>query len=125
MDRDDLSYEGEEIKLDKIRHIKYTIKGLKLLAKKFGSVAKAFEQMQTMNQKMDVDTMDNLTLLLQAGLIHEDNKLTADDIENWLTIENMPVIFGKIIQAFTGSTPQPTGDEVNQDEPGEPKSIST
>lgn len=124
-DIDDMDYPGEEIKLDKIRHIKYTIKGLKLLAKKFGSVAKAFEQMQLMNQEFDIETMDNLTLLLHAGLIHEDAKLTVDDVENLLNMDNMTSVFYKIMDAFTGSTPQATEDEVNQDEPGEPKSTST
>ena len=111
MDIDDLNYEGEEIILDKIRHIKYTIKGLKLIAKKFGSVVKAFDDMQKMNQDFDVETMDNLTLLLHAGLVHEDAKLTLDDTENMLTISNMPIAFQKIITAFNGSTPQSKEDD--------------
>jgi len=134
-DIDDMSYEGEEIKLDRLRHIKYTIKGLKLIAKKFGSVVKAFDQMKTMNQEFDTETMDNLVLLLHAGLIHEDAKLTADDVENLLTLENMPIVFHEILEAFTGSVPQAEenseGDpgaqpkEGSEDEPGESKSTST
>lgn len=124
MDKDDLSYTGELIKLDKERHIKYTIKGLKIIAKKHGSVVKAFSDMQKMNQDIDIETMDNLTLLLYAGLVHEDAKLTQDDVENMLTVDNMPLIFGKIITAFNGSTPQPKEDEVSESTEGEPVSTS-
>lgn len=125
LDIDEMDYQGEEIKLDKIRHIKYTIKGLKLIAKKFGSVVGAFGQMRTMNQEFDVETLDNLVLLLHAGLIHEDAKLAVDDVENMLTLENMPAVFNKIIAAFNGSMPQPAEGEVNHAEPGEPISTLT
>ena len=111
MDIDDMSYDGEEITLDRIRHIKYTIKGLKIIAKKHGSVVKAFNDMQKMNQDFDVETMDNLVLLLHAGLIHEDPKLSIDDVENMLTMDNLTPIFYKIITAFSGSTPEPKEDE--------------
>lgn len=122
MDIDDLSYEGEEIMLDHTRHIKYTIKGLKIIAKKFGSVVKAFNDMQTMDPDFTIETMDNLVILLHAGLIHEDPKLTADDVENLLTISNLPVVFNAIIKAFSGSTPKPTED--SESEPGEHLSTS-
>lgn len=123
-DIDDMSYEGAEIKLDKIRHIKYTIKGLKLIAKKFGSVVKAFDQMKTMDQNFDIETMDNLVLLLHAGLIHEDAKLMADDVENMLTMNSLPTVFNKILEAFTGSMPQPK-DGGSEGDPGESLSTST
>ena len=118
-DVDDLSYEGEPINLDRLRHIKYTIKGLKIIAKKHGSVIKAFNSMKTINQEFDVETMDNLTLLLHAGLVHEDAKLTQDDVENMLTITNMPEAFQGIMKAFNGSTPQPEEDEVSENTEGE------
>jgi len=120
MDVDDMSYEGEPINLDgKIRHIKYAIPGLKIIAKKFGSVVKGFKDMKTMNQDFDEETMDNLTLLLYAGLIHEDAKMTIDTVENMLTITNMPDVFQKIITAFNGSTPQPEENEVSENTEGE------
>ena len=122
MDIDDSSYDGEEIELDKIRHIKYTIKGLKIIARKHGSVVKAFNDMQKMNQDFDVETMDNITLLLHAGLVHEDPKLTIDDVENMLTMVNIPIAFTKIIVAFNGSTPQPSNEtEVSETTEGEPR----
>ena len=116
-DKDDLSYDGEPITLDRLRHIKYTIKGLKVVAKKFGSVVEAFDQMQKMNPNFDTETMDNLVLLLHAGLMHEDAKLTADDVENLLTINNMLIVFHAILAAFNGSTPKE--DEVSEATKGE------
>lgn len=107
MDIDDLSYEGEEVKLDKLRHIKFTIKGLKLIAKKSGSVVKAFNDMQIMNPEFDVEGMDHLVFLLHAGLIHEDPTLTIDQTENFLTMGNMKPVFAAIIKSFNGSTPEP------------------
>jgi len=114
-----MSYIGEPIKLDKIRHIKFTIKGLKLIAKKSGSVVKAFNDMQKMNQEFDIEGMDHLVLLLHAGLIHEDPKLTIDDTEGFLTMGNMTTVFTAIIKAFNGSSPQPKEDEVSNDNAGE------
>lgn len=107
MDIDDMSYIGEPIKLDKVRHIKFTIKGLKLIAKKSGSVVKAFNDMQLMNKEFDVEGMDHLVLLLHAGLIHEDPTLTIENVENFLTMGNMTTIFTAIIRAFNGSMPEP------------------
>lgn len=106
MDKNSMDYQGEVIILDKERHIKYTIKGLKLISAKFGSVVEAFSIMQNMNMNFDTETMDNLVLLLYAGLIHEDNELTADYIENYITLDNMTEIFSLIIKAFGGSMPE-------------------
>ena len=122
MDIDDSSYDGEEIKLDKIRHIKYTVKGLKIIAKKFGSVVKGFNSMQTINPEFDTETMDNLTLLLFAGLVHEDPKLTQDDVENSMTMTNMGQAFEKVMIAFDESTPKPNEEtEVSEVTEGEQK----
>ena len=123
MDIDDSSYDGEEIGLaGKIRHIKYTVKGLKIIAKKFGSVVKGFNSMQTINPEFDTETMDNLTLLLFAGLVHEDPKLTQDDVENSMTMTNMGQAFEKVMIAFDESTPKPNEEtEVSEVTEGEQK----
>jgi len=106
MDIDDLGYIGEEIKIGgKIRHIRYAVVGLKILAKKYGSVVDAFEKMQTMNLRFDEKTMDDLTALLHAGLAHEDESLTPSDVERMLDIGNMKTAFNKILKSFTLSTP--------------------
>ena len=118
MDIDDLSYIGQPIKLDKLRHIKFTIKGLKLIAKKSGSMVKAFNDMQLMNKEFDIEGMDHLVLLLHAGLIHEDPTLTIDNVENLLTMNNMTIIFTSIMKAFNGSMPEPA-EGGSTDDPGE------
>jgi len=123
-DKDDLSFQGSEIFLDKPRHIKFTVRGLKLIAKKYGSVVKAFNKLEKMNQEFDVETMDHLVLLLHAGLVHEDAKLTTDDVENLLTMNNLAAVFQKILEAFGGSMPQPE-DGGSNDDPGELLSTST
>lgn len=106
-DINDMDYLGEEIRLGgKTRHIKYAIKGLKLVAKKYGSVIEGFNKMKTLNPDFDEEGIDDIVLLLYAGLIHEDKELSTDNIESWLTIDNMTPIFKKMITSFTGSTPQ-------------------
>jgi carbonic anhydrase len=108
MDIDDMEYQGEEIKIGgKTRHIRYAIVGLKLLAQKYGSVVDAFDKMQTMNLKFDEKTMDDLALLLYAGLVHEDEKLTLAAVENMADIGNMRQAFDKILNSFKQSTPEP------------------
>ena len=120
MDVDDLSYGGEPIQLDgKLRHIKYAIAGLKMIANKFGSVVKGFDEMKTINLEFDEATMDNLTLLLHAGLIHEDPKLTLEYVESLLTIGNMGKVFNKIMVAFSESTPKPEEDGGSDTDTGE------
>jgi len=119
MDIDDMDYLGEEVRLGgKVRHIKFTIVGLKIIAKKHGSVVKAFKEMQTMNPEFDVEGMDHLVFLLHAGLIHEDPTLTIESVENFLGTNNMKIVFAAIIKSFNGSTPEPT-EEGSTDDLGE------
>lgn len=103
----DLDYEGEEIILGgKARHIRYSIKGLKIITKQIQGMVKAFNGMQTMDASVMAKTMDSLVSLLHAGLIHEDPKLTVGDVEDMLTMNNMPAVFNAIIRVFSSSTPQ-------------------
>ena len=112
MDIDDIGYEGEEIKFaGKVRHIKYAIKGLKFIAKKYGSVVVGFEKMKTMNQDFDEEAMDDIVLLLFAGLIHEDPNLTIEKVESSLTMSNMTPIFNKMINSFIGSNPESESED--------------
>lgn len=106
-DINDMGYQGEEIKLGgKIRHLKYSIPGLKIIAAKYGSVAEGFDKLKTMNPNFDVETLDSIALLTYAGLVHEDEKITERAIANMLDINNMGELTHKIIAAFNGSTPQ-------------------
>lgn len=122
-DKDDMGYEGEPIQLDKLRHIKYAIKGLKIIAKKHGSVVKAFTDMKNMNTDFDMETMDDLVLLLHAGLIHEDPKLTIEATEDIMTLKNMKEVFYAIMRSFSESSPADDGGSDAAE--GEPLSTST
>ncbi len=110
LDIDDMFYLGEEVKLDKIRHIKFTMRGLKLIAKKYGSVVEALRKMENLNKDMDEESMEHIAMLLQAGLVHEDKNLTLDDAENMITFNNIFPIFMTIQKSLGGSLPQPTDD---------------
>ena len=105
----DLDYEGEEIILGgKARHIRYSIKGLKIITKQIQGMVKAFNGMQTMDASLMAEAMDSMVTLLHAGLIHEDPKLMVGDVEDMLTMNNMPAVFNAVIRAFNSITPQRT-----------------
>jgi len=125
MDINDMDYKGEEIRLGgKTRHIIYSILGLKLIARKYGSVMAGFGKMRKLNPQFDVEAIDDIVMLLHAGLIHEDSSLTAEDVEKWLTIGNMTPIFNVMIKAFIQSTPEAV-EGGSDDEVGEQLSTST
>lgn len=124
-DKDDMGYLGEEVQLDKIRHIRYTMRGLKIIAKKFGSVVGAFKQMEGLNPDFDVDSMEHIAMLLQAGLVHEDNDLTMDDVENMITFENIIPIFHTIVKALGGSIPDPKDSGGSEGAEGETPALTS
>lgn len=109
MDIDDMNYEGEEIKLDKVRHIKYTFKGMKFLAKKYGSVIDAMKKLEEIDHNITAEGIDDLTNLIYAGLIHEDKEITTDSVEDALDFNNIYPVISKITKAFYVSSPQPKG----------------
>ena len=124
-DKDDMNYLGEEVQLDKIRHIRYTMRGLKIIAKKFGSVVGAFKQMEELNPEFDVDGMEHIAMLLQAGLVHEDKDLTMDDVENMITFENITPIFRIIVRALGGSIPEPKDSGGSEGTEGETQPLTS
>ena len=102
-----MDYQGEEIRLGgKIRHLKYPITGLKIIAAKYGTVVAGFNKMKTMNPDFDEETLDDIAVLIYAGLVHEDESITLRAVSNMLNMDNMTPLFGKILAAFNGSTPQ-------------------
>lgn len=105
---DDLIYKGEDVIINgKKRKLLYTNKGMKILAKEFGTVYKALNAMQKLNFEFDEDSLEKIAILLFAGLIHEDQSLTIDDVDNMLRFDLLPYFIEKISKAITGSLPQP------------------
>lgn len=63
------------IELDKVRNLKYGMRAIDLIEKKFGCPVMAKEGM------MDgVLTMEEYATLIWAGLVHEDKELTPDKV---------------------------------------------
>lgn len=109
MDIDNFDYKGETVKLDKERHLKYTIAGMKLLAKKYGSVMEAFRKLQSIGELTDTE-LDLIVDIAHAGLIHEDPKIAVADVSNLLDMRNMTGLTLKMIAAFNGSNSDRDGD---------------
>jgi len=64
------------IQLDKSRNFKYGMKAISLIEKKFKKPIMKIEGM--IDAKLL--TMDDLAIIMWAGLVHEDNKLTSDKV---------------------------------------------
>ena len=107
---DDISFEGVEIKLGgNVKHLNFTFLGLKMLAKKYGSVEKALSKLsdrENNDDYMNEEMFDILSSFVMAGLIHENRKLTQDDVECWLNVRNMEYCFEKISEAMGDSLPE-------------------
>jgi hypothetical protein len=106
---EDITYEGEEIVFNGKKHkLLFTNKGMKILAKEFGTVYKALGCMRELNYEFDESSLDKICILLYAGLIHEDNSITIDSVGNMMRFDLMPYFIEKLSKAITGSLPQVT-----------------
>lgn len=63
------------VKLDKIRNLKYGMRAIDLIEKKFG---KPVMQIEGINN--GILTMEEYAIIICAGLIHEDKDLTPDKV---------------------------------------------
>lgn len=63
------------IKLDKVRNLRYGMRALDLIEKKFGGPIMAKEGMMT-----GVLTMEEYATIIWAGLVHEDKDLTPEKV---------------------------------------------
>lgn len=63
------------IKLDKVRNLKYGMRAIDLIEKKFGKPIMAIEGLQE-----GLLTMEEYATLIWAGLVHEDKNLTPDKV---------------------------------------------
>jgi len=105
-DRDDMGYLGEKIKLGgKIRHIKYTIPGLKMLARHFGTVIDGLNAFKGFNPYFDEEGLDKLAKLTYAGLMHEDESLTLEAVENMIGPGSIIELPAKLMRALNESLP--------------------
>jgi hypothetical protein len=114
---DNITYEGVEITLDKPRHIRYTFAAMRIILKKYGNLQKVFGILQKMEGgDLTEESLDALSTLIYAGLVHEDKMLTQEKAENLIDITNMAALVNAVIEALTGSLPE-GGEEKNSQNP--------
>jgi len=83
----------------KERHLRFTLNALALLEEKYGSVDKAFEEVQKSNSVL------GLRYILWAGLSWEDEELTEHDVGNLIDIGYMNDMIEKLGVALDDSMP--------------------
>jgi len=87
---------------DKERHLVFDYGALEALEDYYGSIDKAFDMLKEVGEGKPV--LKVIRIMLYAGLKHEDENLTPDDIKKWnpLTILNNQE---QIMEAFNSSLP--------------------
>lgn len=85
-----------EVKLDKMRNFKYGMRAMSMVEKKFKkSIAKI---------DMDDLTMEEMAVLLWAGLAHEDRDLTPEKVMDLVDeYSNVKTVMEAMGQAFSGA----------------------
>jgi hypothetical protein len=107
MSIDDISYKGVEVQLDKIRHIKYTFAGMRIILKQYGTLQNALNILEKMgNSDLTEEGLDILSTLIYAGLIHEDEELTQKKAENIIEFRSITKLTNALTEALSGSLPE-------------------
>ncbi|SHH05865.1 hypothetical protein [Tepidibacter thalassicus] len=104
----ELKQVGIKIKLDKERHLLFDLNSFCELEDRFGSIQKAFEELQKGSVK-------GIRTLLWAGLIHEDEGLTEKEVGKMITLEKLNEVVDIISKAISDAMPNPNGDEENKE----------
>lgn len=100
------------IKLDKPRHLFYSMKGFLYLAERYGDAGSAFAKIPSgKDSRMGVDELNALVDLIFAGLMHEDDSLSRDDVARIIDIRRLGFIAEAISKAMATSLPESEGDE--------------
>jgi hypothetical protein len=114
---DNITYEGVKVNLDKPRQIRYTFAAMRIILKKYDSLQKVFGILQKMEGgDLTEESLDALSTLIYAGLVHEDKMLTQEKAENLIDITNMAALVNAVIEALAGSLPE-GGEEKNSQNP--------
>lgn len=93
---------GATILLDKQRTLRFTLNALSLIEERFGDMQKASEQAQ--NGKVSV-----IRTLLWAGLVHEDNALSEEQVGDMVDMTNLEAVVKAIEQAFSTAPTEQEG----------------
>jgi hypothetical protein len=122
---DQIRPKGVKVMLDKERHMKLTFSGIAYLADQYGTINGAFSEYQMLQDKnpesgknefetLSIRAIDCLTHFIFAMLMHEDNKLTYESLQNLIDMDNMKDVFEAMVLSITLSTPKSRDSDTPQ-----------
>jgi len=91
------------IKLDKERHLKFTLGSMIRFKKSTGKDLRDPEVIKTIRESPDIE---DLVALYWSCLYWEDKTLTVEQVSDLIDLSNIKELQAKINQAFTLSTPE-------------------
>jgi hypothetical protein len=94
-----LKTEKFPVVLDKTRFLAYDLNAFCHLESKFGHLTKALEQMQS-------GSFTAIRAFLWAGLVHEEESLTEQEVGSWITPHNLETVAERIVEAIQASLPE-------------------
>lgn len=104
-----LPNKGRQIKLDKVRHLRYPMGALAWLADRYGSMQKVIEIFFSMGsaENFGRDELYAIADLLCAGMMSEDPGMTPEYVRDTFDLEQIIGIMPDMVAAFTDSLPKP------------------
>lgn len=89
-----------KVMLDKERTLKFDLNAFAALEEEHGSVEAALDS-------LDKGSVKALRAVLWAGLVHEDENLTAKDVGRLITLADLQRVTEAVNEAISRSLPQP------------------
>lgn len=94
------------IELDRVRNLRYGMRAISLVEKKFKKPLSLID--------LNTLTMEDLSVLIWAGLTHEDKSLTPDHVMDLVDeYSNAVDVLGLVTEALEGAFPTLTEEEKN------------
>jgi len=119
---------------DKTRHLRYDFNAFELIQEKlnispfdleavlgisFEDAEKAKSDVELAELAKSID-FKKLKILIQIGLLHEDESITENDVGKWLDMGNFAQAIGCFVDAYLPHD-EGEGEEKNESSPGEKK----
>ncbi|GMA55498.1 hypothetical protein GCM10025857_68550 [Alicyclobacillus contaminans] len=95
--------------LDKERTLKYDLNAFAEIEDRFGTLQKAFEELEKRKLKA-------VRAILWAGLLHEDPKLTEQQVGAMLSFADLASILPDVMKAIMAALPDVTEDDTEKNE---------
>jgi len=87
----------------KQRHLKYDFKAMVAFTKQTG---KNLLDPKIVKQIIYDTTPEDLLMMLWAELLHEEPRLTVDEVAGWINMDNQPEVARKAIEAWAAAMPK-------------------